>query len=215
MNNATSVIDILYHDMEIVVVNKPGGLLSVPGRGPDKQDCLSTRLRLRFPEMIDQPSVHRLDMYTTGLMVFAVSRNAHRHLSRQFSEREVKKEYTALLEGVVEEEHGEIHLPFRVDIDRRPYQIYDPVHGKMGSTIWHRVNHENGRTRIQFIPLTGRTHQLRLHAAHQLGLGCPIVGDHLYGTGREGDPMLLHASRLAFAHPATGVHLDFASPPPF
>jgi len=208
-------IEILYSDRELVVVAKPGGLLSVPGRGPEKQDCLVRRLQQRYPDMIEQPAVHRLDMFTTGLMVVAVSREAHRQLCRQFAGREVKKEYTALLEGLVVTTHGEIHLPFRLDPDNRPYQVHDTVHGKMGSTIWQRLAVENGRTRVRFLPLTGRTHQLRLHAAHPLGLGCPIVGDSLYGTGREGEPMLLHASRLAFEHPVSGERLSFVSPPPF
>ena len=210
-----SDIDIVYDDAEIVVINKPGGLLSVPGRGPDKQDCVTKRLQQRYPAMIDQPSVHRLDMFTTGLMVFAISREAHRHLSLQFAGREVKKEYIALLEGVIENEQGEIHLPFRLDIDNRPYQVYDPVHGKMGSTIWQRLTHEGNRTRVRFLPLTGRTHQLRLHASHPLGLGCAIVGDSLYGSGKDGDPMLLHASKLAFNHPQTGDRLTFTSVPLF
>ncbi|MFV0438337.1 MAG: RluA family pseudouridine synthase [Desulfopila sp.] len=215
MNSSAISRDICYHDHEIVVVNKPGGLLSVPGRGPDRQDCLSARLRRCFPEMIDQPAVHRLDMYTTGLMVFAIDRKTHRQLSRQFAERRVYKEYTGLLEGTVAAEHGEIHLRFRLDPTNRPHQIHDPVNGKMGSTLWRRLAHENGRTRVRFIPLTGRTHQLRLHAAHPLGLACPIVGDHLYGSGKDGDPMLLHASRLAFTHPASGLSLDFTLPAPF
>jgi len=215
MMKPAGTIDIIYADAEIVVVSKPGGMLSVPGRGPDKQDCLARRLQERFPTMIDQPAVHRLDMYTTGLMVFAIGREAHRHLSLQFAGREVEKEYIALVEGLVEKEQGEIHLPFRLDPDNRPYQIYDPLHGKMGSTIWLRLAHENGCTRIRFVPLTGRTHQLRLHASHQLGLGCAIIGDSLYGSGKDGDPMLLHASRLVFNHPKTGNRLVFSSAPPF
>lgn len=208
-------IDIVYADAAIVVVNKPGGLLSVPGRGPEKEDSVVRRLRRRNPAMIDQPSVHRLDMFTSGLMVVAVGSEPQRHLSRQFADRQVMKEYTALLDGLVEEAEGEIHLPFRLDPDNRPYQIYDPVHGKMGSTRWQRLGYEHDRTRIRFIPLTGRTHQLRLHAAHPLGLGCPIVGDSLYGSGLDGEPMLLHACRLAFTHPDSGEWLTFDSPPPF
>lgn len=209
------ILTILHTDAELVVVEKPGSLLSVPGRGPDKQDCLARRLQRQFPAMIAQPAVHRLDLHTTGLMVFAVTETAHRHLSGQFAERTVVKEYTALLDGLIEMENGEIHLPFRLDLANRPCQIHDPVHGRMGSTIWRRLGLENGRTRVLFLPLTGRTHQLRLHAAHPLGLGCPIVGDHLYGTGQDGEPMLLHASRLAFTHPCSGKRLDFVSPPPF
>lgn len=213
--NMSGKPDILYHDDDLVVVVKPGGLLSVPGRGPDKEDCLAARLKRAFPQMIDQPAVHRLDMFTSGLMVYAVTADAHRHLSCQFAAREVAKEYTALLDGEVALEGGEIHLPFRVDLNDRPRQIYDPIHGKMGTTLWHRLAIENGRTRIRFLPLTGRTHQLRVHAAHPLGLGCPIVGDRLYGRGREGDAMLLHARTLRFRHPTFGELLTFTSEPSF
>ena len=208
-------LTIVYHDDQLVVITKPGGLLSVPGRGPDKQDCVASRLRGDFPAMIDQPAVHRLDMFTSGLMVFAITATTHRAPSRQFAARTVEKEYLALLDGEVTKDKGEIHLPFRVDLDNRPYQIHDPVHGKMGSTLWQRLALENGHSRIRFVPLTGRTHQLRVHAAHPLGLGCPIIGDQLYGSGREGDEMLLHASRLTFTHPTTGARLSFVSTPRF
>jgi tRNA pseudouridine32 synthase/23S rRNA pseudouridine746 synthase len=208
-------IEIIHADPALIVVNKPGGLLSVPGRGPEKQDCVVRRLQHLYPAMIAQPSVHRLDMYTTGLMVIAVTDEAHRHLNRQFEAREVLKEYTALLEGEVELTAGEIRLPFRLDPDNRPYQIHDPVHGKMGISRWRRLRHEAGRTRVLFMPLTGRTHQLRLHAAHRLGLGCPIVGDSLYGSGHDGEQMMLHASSLTFTHPVTGQGLSFFSRPPF
>lgn len=208
-------IEIIHADPCLIVVNKPGGLLAVPGRGPDKQDCVVRRLQHLYPAMIAQPAVHRLDMYTSGLMVVAVTDEAHRHLNRQFEARRVQKEYTALLEGEVERSSGEIQLPFRLNPDNRPHQIYDPLHGKMGVTRWQRLGYEDGRTRIRFIPLTGRTHQLRLHAAHHLGLGCPIVGDSLYGSGREGDQMMLHASALSFTHPVTGQGLSFSSLPPF
>jgi tRNA pseudouridine32 synthase/23S rRNA pseudouridine746 synthase len=208
-------IEIIHADPALIVVNKPGGLLSVPGRGPEKQDCVVRRLQHLYPAMIAQPSVHRLDMYTAGLMVIAVTDEAHRHLNRQFEAREVLKEYTALLEGEVELTAGEIRLPFRLDPDNRPYQIHDPVHGKMGISRWRRLRHEAGRTRVLFMPLTGRTHQLRLHAAHRLGLGCPIVGDSLYGSGHDGEQMMLHASSLTFTHPVTGQGLSFFSRPPF
>jgi tRNA pseudouridine32 synthase/23S rRNA pseudouridine746 synthase len=154
-------------------------------------------------------------MATSGLMVLAVTAEAHRHLSRQFETRRVTKRYTALLEGVVGGDAGEIRLSFRLDPDNRPYQVYDPIQGRTGITRWRRLATEGGRTRIEFTPLTGRTHQLRLHAAHILGLGCPIVGDRLYGQGREGEPMLLHAAHLAFLHPASGKALAFDSPAPF
>lgn len=208
-------LEILDGDEHLVVINKPGGLLSVPGRGADKQDCVTTRLQKLYPRMIGQPSVHRLDMYTSGLMVVAITKEAHRHLNRQFAERLVHKEYTALLDGTINRESGEIQLPFRVDIDNRPLQMYDPVHGKMGTTHWNLISHENGCSRVKFIPFTGRTHQLRIHAAHTLGLGCPIVGDSLYGNGVDGDRMLLHADTLNFTHPISGKPLNYTSPPPF
>lgn len=215
MHSDSTIPEIVFYDQELVVVIKPGGLLSVPGRGPEKQDCVAHRLQSRFSQMIAQPAVHRLDMYTSGLMVYAITAEAHKHLSKQFEQKLVKKEYTALLEGVVKQDTGEIQLPFRVDLDNRPHQIYDPVHGKTGHTLYRTLAIKNGLTRILFTPLTGRTHQLRLHAAHKLGLGCPIVGDSLYGSGQDGDKMMLHASYLAFFHPVTGNLLKFNSPAPF
>ena len=215
MDAASYDLAMVYQDSSIVVVNKPGGILSVPGRGPDKQDCIVSRLRRRFPGCISQPSVHRLDMDTSGLMVLALTSEAHQHLSEQFRNRTVKKQYLAMLDGIVAEEQGEIRLPFRLDIDNRPYQIHDPVHGKWGITIWRRQAIEGRQTRVRFTPITGRTHQLRVHASHFLGLGCPIVGDRLYGTGKPGDRLLLHASFLSFAHPASHTTLCFESSPMF
>lgn len=210
-------IEIIYKDSAIVVVNKPGGLLAVPGRGPDKQDCVASRLRSLFPTMIGQPAVHRLDMYTSGLMVFAKTVAAHRFLSGQFEKRAIGKKYIAIVQGLIEGENGEIHLPFRLDPNKRPLQIYDPVHGKMGITRWQKIAVTATTTRIEFTPLTGRTHQLRVHAAHPqpLGLGAPIVGDSLYGYGSEGDTMMLHATLLRFIHPARSEELEFYSPPAF
>jgi tRNA pseudouridine32 synthase/23S rRNA pseudouridine746 synthase len=154
-------------------------------------------------------------MFTSGLMVLALTKEAHRSLSRQFQEHIVEKRYIAILDGSVEETSGEITLSFRLDPENRPYQIYDPVHGKAGTTRWKRLSRVAGKTRIEFMPLTGRTHQLRLHAAHTLGLGFPIIGDRLYGSGKEGAQMLLHASYLSFLHPHTGKRIEFNSPSPF
>ncbi len=204
-------LDIIYADEQLVVVDKPGGLLAVPGRGPEKQDCVVNRIKKKFPGCIDQPAVHRLDMATSGLMVLALTAEVHRNLSRQFFSHLVHKRYIALLEGVVAADSGEITLRFRLDPDNRPYQVYDPVHGKIGTTRWRCLEISGNRTRIEFVPLTGRTHQLRLHAAHELGLGCPIVGDSLYGAGSQGDLMLLHAAALSFVHPETGEKMKFSS----
>ncbi len=215
MNKNNNRLTIQYADDHIVVVEKPGGLLAVPGRGPDKQDCIVGRLRKQFPECINQPAVHRLDMATSGLMVLALTQKAHRNISIQFEKRQVEKTYIAKLENIIEESSGEIALAFRLDPDNRPYQVYDPVQGKLGITRWRRLAIEQGQTRIEFKPLTGRTHQLRTHAAHLLGLNAPIIGDKLYGKGNEGESLHLHASFLAFQHPATNQVIDFHSPAPF
>lgn len=207
--------EILHDDPEIILVNKPGGLLAVPGRGPDKLDSVTSRVKDLFPVIIDQPAVHRLDMYTSGLMVLAKTKKSHRNLSIQFEQRRVKKTYIALLEGKISEKSGTISLPFRLDVENRPYQIYDEEKGKMGTTLWKKLEEHNGLTRIEFTPITGRTHQLRLHASHKKGLGVPILGDTLYGNGNEGDPMFLHAHTLTFFHPVTNERQAYVSPVPF
>jgi tRNA pseudouridine32 synthase/23S rRNA pseudouridine746 synthase len=210
-----SEVEILFYDEEIVVINKPGGLLAVPGRGPGKQDCAAHRLRRLFPAMICQPAVHRLDMATSGLMVFAVTAEAQKKLNQQFAQRRVDKGYLAMVHGIVATPGGAIDLPHRLDPGDRPRQIYDPVHGKASLSLWQRIAVEGDCSRIAWRPITGRTHQLRVHAAHPLGLGAAIVGDSLYGSGREGEKMLLHATTLGFYHPKTGENLHFTSPPPF
>lgn len=205
----------LHIDPDFLVVNKPGGLLAVPGRGPDKQDCVVNRVKALYPDCIKQPAVHRLDMYTSGIMLLARNKETHRKLSIQFEKRQVKKEYIALLDGLLENEEGLIELPFRLDPANRPLQIYDPEQGKTGITRWRKIEEEGNTTRVLFSPLTGRTHQLRVHAAHPLGLGVPIVGDALYGRGKEGGRMFLHASFLAILHPRTGKQIAFSSKPVF
>ena len=206
-------LTIIHTDTDFLVVDKPGGLLAVPGRGPDRQDCVVNRIKTLYPDCIEQPAVHRLDMPTSGIMLLARNAAAHRNLSKQFEDRQVHKEYLALLDGKVSEQHGRIELAFRLDPKNRPYQIYDPVHGKTGISHWQNIGEKEGRTLILFSPVTGRTHQLRLHAAHPKGLGVPILGDFLYGNGRDGDPMFLHASRLSIIHPGTGERIEFTSKP--
>lgn len=208
-------LDLLYHDSSILVVNKPPDLLAVPGRGPDKQDCVVTRIKTLFPTMIDQPAVHRLDQQTSGLMVLATHQEAHRNLNRQFETRQVTKRYVAIVDKVITAGGGTITLPLRLDPDNRPYQVYDPVNGKEAITLWQRVGSDSSTSRIEFTPLTGRTHQLRVHSAHQQGLDAPIIGDRLYGSGKEGDTMLLHATYLRFSHPESGLPVEFNSPPYF
>jgi len=212
---AEPVLDIVHEDPAFVVVDKASGMLSVPGRGPEKTDCVSNRVRILYPGCPEQPAVHRLDMDTSGLMVVARTQAAHRELSIQFIRRKTRKKYIALLQGELQEESGVLELPFRLDIDNRPMQIYDPVHGKMGITHWERLALEDGMTRVSFRPVTGRTHQLRVHSAHAMGLGIPIVGDPLYGQGTGPGELKLHATELAFLHPLSGEELVFSSPPPF
>lgn len=208
-------IKIVYADSAIAVIEKPSGFLAVPGRGADKQDCAAKRLREMFPDCIEQPAVHRLDMDTSGLMVLALTIDAHRHLSRQFEQKLVEKRYIAVIDGVIENEGGRIELRFRLDPDNRPFQVYDPVHGKTGVTKWRKLSVQGGTTRIEFTPETGRTHQLRLHSAHELGLGFPIVGDRLYGRGINTGELKLHASFLRFCHPGTVCKMAFESSPNF
>lgn len=206
---------ILHEDDDIVVIVKPSGLLAVPGKGEENQDCVVARIKALYPDCIEQPAVHRLDMDTSGLMVLALTADAHRELSRQFHDRETAKRYIALLDGALRENEGTIELLFRLDVDNRPLQIYDPVHGKTGITRWKKLGIENGKTRVEFFPITGRTHQLRVHSASEHGLGVPIVGDRLYGSGTAPGQLKLHASYLSFTHPRTGEKMKFQSPPPF
>lgn len=209
------LLEIVHEDDAFVIVNKQGGMLSVPGRGQEKIDSVTHRVRQMFPGCIEQPAVHRLDMDTSGLMVVARAAEAMSELSRQFRERETDKRYIALLDGVVEEEQGVIELPFRLDVENRPFQIYDEVHGKLGTTHWKKLAIEGGKTRVEFIPITGRTHQLRLHSAHEKGLGIPIVGDPFYGAGTGPGQMKLHACELSFKHPITGERMSFSLAPDF
>lgn len=215
-------LEILYQDKDIVVVNKQSGLLSVPGRGPEKQDSISYRVRQIFPQCIEQPSVHRLDMETSGIMVLSLTMEAHRELVRQFEMREVEKTYVALLDGVLAkkgiQEHGQMELYFRVDIDNRPHQIWDTEYGKKAITEWQILGVEKYQapdgtrrdaTRVRFFPHTGRTHQLRLASADIHGFGVPIIGDTLYGKCDPGERLLLHAEYLRFTHPTTGRVMEF------
>jgi tRNA pseudouridine32 synthase/23S rRNA pseudouridine746 synthase len=195
-----------------VVADKPSGMLSVPGKGPEKQDCVASRVRARFPGATGPLIVHRLDMETSGLLVLGLDAEAQRELSGQFERRETQKRYIALLEGSVAQDQGEITLPIRLDVDRRPYQIVDHEQGREAVTRYRVLSREIDRTRVEFTPLTGRTHQLRVHAAS--GLSCPIVGDVLYGRD-SGERLMLHASWLAFVDPGTGRRVEVESPGPF
>jgi tRNA pseudouridine32 synthase/23S rRNA pseudouridine746 synthase len=210
-----SELEIIHNDSAFLLINKPGGLLSVPGRGEENQDCVVTRAQKLFPDLPGQPAVHRLDLHTSGLMLLARTPQALNNLMRQFQYRLVVKRYIGVIEGDPVEISGTIELAFRLDPENRPYQVYDPVNGKQGVTLWKKIAGDPRGSRIEFTPLTGRTHQLRLHASHPRGLGYPIVGDYLYGSGNDGDPMLLHACSLSFSHPSNGKPCVFESAPPF
>jgi tRNA pseudouridine32 synthase / 23S rRNA pseudouridine746 synthase len=210
---APEPLSVVFEDAWLVVIDKPSGLLSVPGKDEGGGDSVLARLRARDPEATGPLLVHRLDLDTSGLLVAARDARTHAALQRQFLHREVHKRYVAWVEGVVPEDAGTIALPLRVDVDDRPRQIHDPVHGKPALTHWRVLERRGPRTRVAFFPLTGRTHQLRVHAAHPLGLGAPIVGDRLYG--HEDARLLLHAQSLTFTHPQTGERVTFERPAPF
>ncbi len=190
--------EIIYQDEYIVAVNKPQALLSVPGLGPDKQDCMISRLLQLIP---DAKVVHRLDCYTSGIMLFAIGIEMQRALSRIFHDRKINKEYIAIVNQWFEEQQGVIRFPMRCDIDNRPHQIVDYEHGKSAITYWQVLQRSPDSVRLLLKPETGRTHQLRVHCA---AMGHPIIGDGLYGNDEIKQPrMLLHADNLLFEHPVT------------
>jgi tRNA pseudouridine32 synthase/23S rRNA pseudouridine746 synthase len=207
----------LYFDDTLLILDKPSGLLAVPGRGPGKADCLSARVQARYPDAL---IVHRLDMATSGLMVMARGPAAQRALSMAFAARAVKKRYIALVAGRLQaasQSWGLIDLPLVGDWPNRPRQIVDHQLGKPSLTRWRVLGHdENGAwTRVELEPVTGRSHQLRVHLRE---LGHPILGDDLYAPPEARDMaprLLLHAAWLSFAHPATGERLAFECPAPF
>ncbi|RAI97690.1 tRNA pseudouridine32 synthase / 23S rRNA pseudouridine746 synthase [Chitinophaga skermanii] len=205
LNNATShELDIVYEDESVIVVNKAAGLRSVPG--VTIEDSVYSRLKSLMGGA-EPYMVHRLDMDTSGLIVVAKSQAIHKHIQRQFLQRTVSKRYTALLSKVIETPSGEIDLPLCADLLNRPRQIVSFTAGKKSVTKWQVVERHAHTTKIHFWPLTGRTHQLRMHAAHELGLNAPIVGDDLYGTAAE--RMYLHAAYLEFTHPKSKEKMMF------
>lgn len=198
-------LEVVHSDSAMIVAVKPAGLLSVPGRGPDKADCLSSRLAAAFGDVL---IVHRLDMETSGLIVFARTPEAQRALSRQFEARAVFKAYVARLEGEIPGGSGVVDLPLVNDWPNRPRQKVCFETGKPSRTRWRIVARGSGETRIVLQPITGRSHQLRVHMA---ALGHPILGDTLYGSRVGADRMMLHAGRLRLDHPVTGERLRFGS----
>ena len=203
-------LSVIHHDASIIVLDKPSGLLAVPGRDPALTDCLEARARIVWPDAL---TVHRLDLATSGVCVLARGAGAHRILSMQFARRQTGKAYLARVRGAVWAQQGTINLPMRADWPNRPRQMIDPVQGRAALTRWVRLDSEDGATRLRLMPVTGRSHQLRLHL---LCLGHPILGDPIYGGGvAEAPRLMLHAETLAFRHPADGRPVRFLAACPF
>lgn len=192
-------IQIVYEDVVLLVINKPAEFLSVPGK--KIQDSVYQRIKEMYPEATGPLIVHRLDMSTSGLLLIAKDEETYVKLQSQFIKRTIKKRYVALLDGVLKEKDGFIDLPLRVDLDDRPRQLVCYEHGKQAQTKWEVIEVKNNQTRVYFYPISGRTHQLRVHASHEMGLKTPIIGDDLYG--KKSNRLHLHAEQLIFIHPIT------------
>ena len=203
-------LEILYEDEDIVAIHKPEGFLSVPGK--QIIDSVQLRLQKKYGEQ-HALLVHRLDMSTSGIMLIAKNKSTHEDIQQQFIARTIHKKYIALLDGRLHLSSGIIELPIRVDLDNRPRQLVCYEYGKMAVTKFEKIGVEDRYTRIAFYPITGRTHQLRVHAAHHLGLNIPILGDDLYGHRK--DRLYLHATSITFKHPASLETLTIDCPPPF
>lgn len=205
----SGLVRIIHQDKDVIIVTKPAGLLSVPGLADGADDCLETRLSMQVSGAL---LIHRLDMDTSGIMVFAANKSAQVHINRQFERRFVDKTYIADLEGELTPEHGVVDLPLISDWPNRPLQMVCHERGKQAITKWQVISRQNGRTRVALWPKTGRSHQLRVH---MLSLGHPIVGDPFYGDPSSAARMHLHAMRLEFHHPDGGARMAFEDPVPF
>lgn len=206
------MIRLHFTDEHLIVAEKPPGLLSVPGRGLDKQDCVVARVRELYPDAL---TVHRLDQATSGLIVLARGPDAHRTLSKAFAGREVTKRYIAVVVGEVIDDQGEIDLPLIADWPNRPRQMVDHVLGKPSLTRWRVLSRDASTTRLELEPVTGRSHQLRVHL---MAIGHPILGDAFYAPPdvlAQSPRLLLHASALSLPHPVRGDIMSFQSPPEF
>lgn len=192
-------LEIIYEDDVLLAVNKPAEFLSVPGK--DIKDSVYTRIKDKYPEATGPIIVHRLDMSTSGILLLTKTKEANKILQSQFINRTIKKRYVALLDGILQNNKGKIKLPLRVDLDDRPKQLVDFKFGKPAETDWEIISEINNKTKVYFYPITGRTHQLRVHAAHKNGLNTPIVGDDLYGNKQN--RLHLHAEFIEFNHPVT------------
>lgn len=207
----TDPLDVLHMDHQLLVVNKPSGLLSVPGKGEHLADCLIARVQAAFPDAL---LIHRLDRDTSGVMVFALTPHAQRHIGLQFEKRQTKKTYVARVFGRVEEKTGTVDLPLIVDWPNRPLQHVNFETGKQAITDWRVVKYESNATRIRLFPKTGRSHQLRVHMRE---IGHPILGDPFYATGEalRAPRLMLHAEELRLRHPDGGEGQRFRAAAPF
>lgn len=203
--NDKAEIKTIYEDENLVVINKPHEFLSVPGK--NSTDSIFDRMKEKYPDATGPMMVHRLDMSTSGLMIVAKNLYSYQNLQAQFAKKKVIKRYLAILDGILENDEGKIDLPLRVDIDNRPHQMVCYDHGKPAQTNWKVIERLDNKTKVYFYPLSGRTHQLRVHASHQLGLNTPILGDDLYGT--KADRLYLQAQAIEFRHPITNEVMKF------
>lgn len=204
-NSDVEQLEVLYEDDDIVVINKPEEFLSVPGI--EIKDSVYLRIKAQYPDATGPLIVHRLDMSTSGILILALNKDSHKALQQQFIKRKVKKRYIALLDGNIENDEGVINLPLRGDLDDRPRQMVCEEHGKTAKTEFKVIKRKDGKTLIHFYPITGRTHQLRMHASHVLGLNSPIIGDDLYG--KKANRLHLHAEYLEISHPKTKEIMKF------
>lgn len=207
----TDPLVILHEDAEVLLVDKPSGLLSVPGKGEHLSDCLLSRVQEAFPTAL---LVHRLDRDTSGVMIFALSPHAQRHLGLQFEKRQTRKTYIARVWGHVLDDRGEVDLPLAVDWPNRPRQQVDYENGRPAQTEWRVLRRSDTETRLRLMPKTGRSHQLRVHC---LALGHPILGDPFYATGpaRDYERLMLHSEELRFRHPDGGRGMRIRAKAPF
>ena len=204
-------IEIVYEDEVLAIINKPAEFLSVPGK--IISDSIYQRVKELYPKATGPLIVHRLDMSTSGLMLIAKDEETYVKLQSQFIKRTIKKRYVALLDGILDEKEGYIDLPLRVDLDDRPRQLVCYEHGKQAQTKWEVIEIKDDKTRVYFYPITGRTHQLRVHSSHELGLKTPIVGDDLYGLKNE--RLFLHAEQIIFLHPISRKEITIQKNAPF
>ncbi len=204
-------ITIIHEDADLLIINKPHELLSVAGK--EIKDSVFSRIQKLYPKATGPLVVHRLDMSTSGILLIAKNEDTYKALQAQFINKTIQKRYVALLEGVLKDKKGIIELPLRVDLNDRPKQLVCYKHGKKALTQWETIETLDNKTKVYFYPVTGRTHQLRVHAAHHLGLNIAIVGDDLYG--KKADRLYLHAEKITFVHPTSKEQVSFTAPAPF